>query len=308
MTNSEPRNQHYVPRCLLDLFSIEKNRHDQPLLWVISKNGKNKRKSITEEIFAKNNIYTKVVGSKKIFGIEKTLGNIEGDFATLYRDKVSKRLPLSDVEHLNLCAFVATLMQRTLRFKKNIESFYDQRIALIKSSGMEPPMVAQAVAKLEIEKKDAHKEGLMGSFPAITQLLVQTNVAFFCAEKSGTNFIISDDPCQLFNSRLQWQKCFGPGLKQEDTEVYLPLSKDTLLLLSWSNYRGYFPLNSHEVNDRNRMTRAYAHKEIATSMYHMKLVWRSPLPLSYSFFLKFLFMQLRIILQRVFFYFKYDRP
>lgn len=118
-----PINQHYVPQCLLELFSKEKYNNGKPVLWVISKDAKKKRKSSVEEIFAKNHLYTKVIGSEKIFSVEKTLGNIEGDFATLHREKISKRLPLSDVEHLNLCAFVATMMQRTLRFKKNIWVF-----------------------------------------------------------------------------------------------------------------------------------------------------------------------------------------
>lgn len=159
---SNPINQHYVPQCLLELFSEEKNDKGKPMLWVINKKyiwiidrkdkGK-KRYSAIEEIFAKNHLYTKVVGSEKIFKIEKTLGNIEGDFATVYRDKIRKRLPLSDIEHLNLCAFVATMMQRTLRFKKNIESFYDQRIELAKGAGADPQTTAEYVAKLEAEKK-----------------------------------------------------------------------------------------------------------------------------------------------------------
>ena len=304
---SNPINQHYVPQCLLELFSEEKNDKGKPVLWVINKDGSKKRKNNIEEIFAKNHIYTKVKGSEKIFTIEKTLGNIEGDFATVYRDKISKRLPLSDVEHLNLCAFVATMMQRTLRFKKDIESFYDQRIELAKGAGADPRATAEYIAKLEAEKKDAHKEGLIGSFPEITEYLMRMNVAFFCAEGSGEQFIISDDPCQMFNPDLQWQKAYGPGIGQQNIEIKLPLSKDTLLLLSWSNYRGYFAMKASDVDDQNRMTRAYAHKEIATSQESMKLIWKSPLPLDFWFFMRFVFMQIKIIIFRVKLYFKYGR-
>lgn len=299
-----PINQHYVPQCLLGLFSEEKNDEGKSMLWVIDKkDGSKKRKSIIEKIFAKNHLYTKVVGSEKIFTIEKTLGNIEGDFATEYRDKISKRLPLSDIEHLNLCAFVATMMQRTLRFKKNIESFYDQRIELAKGAGADPHATAEYVAKLEAEKKDAHKEGLIGSFPEITERLMKMNVAFFCAEGSGENFIISDDPCHMFNPELQWQKAYGPDIGQENTEVKLPLSKDTLLLLSWSNYRGYFAMKARDVDDQNRMTRAYADKEIAASRESMKLIWRSPLPLDFWFFMKFVSIQCKTFFFRIRLYF-----
>lgn len=311
-----PINQHYVPQCLLELFSEEKNGEDKPMLWVINKkhiwiidrqDKSKKRYSTIDEIFAKNHLYTKVVGSEKIFTIEKTLGNIEGDFATVYRDKISKRLPLSDVEHLNLCAFVATMMQRTLRFKKNIESFYDQRIELVKGAGADPKNTAEYVAKLEAEKKNAHKEGLIGSFPEITERLMRMNVAFFCAEGSGEKFIISDDPCHMFNPDLQWQKVYGPGLGQQNTEVKLPLSKDTFLLLSWSNYRGYFAMKANDVDDQNRMTRAYADKEIATSRESMKLVWRSPLPLDFWFFMKFVLTQIKILIFRIKLHFQYGR-
>lgn len=302
---SNPINQHFVPQCLLELFSKEKNDKGKPVLWVISKDNKKKRPSTIEEIFAKNHLYTKVVGSEKIFSVEKTLGNIEGDFATLYREKVSKILPLSDVEHLNLCAFVATMMQRTLRFKKNIEAFYDQRIELAKGAGADPQATAAHIAELEAEKKDAHKQGLIDSFPQITKDLIKMNVAFFCAEDSREEFITSDDPCHMFNPDLQWQRFYSPGLGQERTEVKLALSKNTLLLLSWSNYRGYFPMKAKDVDDQNRMTRAYADKEIATSRETMKLVWQSPLPFSFRFFCRFLIMQIRILFHRIQIYFRY---
>jgi hypothetical protein len=199
------------------------------------------------------------------------------------------------------------MMQRTLRFKKNIESFYDQRIELAKGAGADPQATAEYVAKLEAEKKDAHKEGLIGSFPEITEHLMRMNVAFFCAENSGEKFIISDDPCHMFNPNLQWQKVYGPGLGQENTEVKLPLSKDTLLLLSWSNYRGYFAMKAKDVDDQNRMTRAYADREIATSRESMKLIWRSPLPLDFWFFFRFVFMQIQMFIFRLKLYFKYGR-
>lgn len=133
------------------------------------------------------------------------------------------------------------------------------------------------------------------------------NVAFFCAEDSGEKFIISDDPCHMFNPELQWQKAYGPGLGQQNTEVKLPLSKDTLLLLSWSNYRGYFAMTAKDVDDQNRMTRAYADKEIATPRDSMKLIWRSPLPLDFWFFARFILMQVKIFLFRVRLYVKYGR-
>ncbi len=34
---SNPINQHYVPQCLLELFSEEKNGEGKPMLWVINK-------------------------------------------------------------------------------------------------------------------------------------------------------------------------------------------------------------------------------------------------------------------------------
>ncbi|MBP7133816.1 DUF4238 domain-containing protein [Patescibacteria group bacterium] len=303
----DPINQHYVPQCMLELFSKEKNDKGKSVLWVISKDAKKKRKSSIEEIFAKNHLYTKIIGSEKVFTVEKTLGNIEGDFATLYREKISKRLPLSDIEHLNLCAFVATMMQRTLRFKKNIESFYDQRIALVKGAGADAHSTELHVAKLEAEKKDAHKQGLIDSFPEITKMLMKMNVAFFCAEKSGEAFITSDDPCHMFNPDLQWQRFYSPGLGQEHTEVKLALSRNTLLLLSWSNYRGYFPMESSGVDDQNRMTRAYADKDIATSREKMKLVWRSPLPWDLCFFCKFLMKKTMVLINRLQLAFEYGR-
>ncbi len=184
----EPIHQHYVPQCLLELFSREKNSKGESLLWVMSKDGKKRRKSNVEGIFAYNHLYTIVEGSKKIFAIEKTLANIEGDFATIYREKISKRLPLSDTEHLILCAFVATMLQRTLSYKDNLERNIDQLIEHAKMMGASPEATSKFVSDQERLKKDSHKKGLIQLFPEITQTLMKMNVAFFCAEKSKSVF------------------------------------------------------------------------------------------------------------------------
>lgn len=58
--------------------------------------------------------------------IEEALSKLEGRYAEIFRQKISKRLPLNEEEHITLCAFVAVMLQRTLRHRDNLDRFFDQ--------------------------------------------------------------------------------------------------------------------------------------------------------------------------------------
>src|SRR5688572_29042162 len=144
------------------------------------------------------------------------------------------------------------MMQRTLRHKDNFARFYDELIALSEELESAHHLPSTKSQQLKDFRKNIHNMGTLGSMPDIAELLFHMNVAFLCAER-GSKFITSDDPCHLFNPKLQWQRFYGPGLAQKDIEVILPLSPDVLLCLSWGNLRGYIHWGKSRVEDTNRI-------------------------------------------------------
>jgi hypothetical protein len=111
------------------------------------------------------------------------------------------------------------------------------------------------------------------------------NLAFLCAEK-GSRFITSDDPCNLFNPDLQWQKLYGPGLAQRNIEVTLPLSPEIMLCMTWSNLRGYIKWEEKRVDESNRLIVGHCYKYFISHGPKTKLVWFSNYPWNLAFIIK----------------------
>src|SRR5271157_1156032 len=99
MAKNKPRKQHTVPACYLREFI---NPNDG-LLWVFSKNGKSKEQKKPEKTFRSNNVYTIKFKGTKNYIIEETLSNIESRYAGIFREKIKKKLPLSEYEHMIFC-------------------------------------------------------------------------------------------------------------------------------------------------------------------------------------------------------------
>ena len=139
----------------------------------------------------------------------------------------------------------------------------------------------------------------------ITQLLIRMNVAFLCVGNNGAKFITSDDPCILYNPKLQWQRFQGPGLEQRDIEVILPLSPEIMLCLSWSNFRGYIEMKKSKIDDLNRMTRAYCYKYFISHTPKTKWIWYRKYPLNLFFIIKVLKHRIKNKIQKIVLYYKY---
>lgn len=304
---STQKKQHYIPRCYLREF-VDPNTPvgHEPYVWIFNKNGKNKRKKSLKKILTSNNLYTiKVKGKASDYSIEKTLSNFESEYANIYRNKIKKKLPLNDYEHVMLCVFVATMLQRTLRQKDNLEQFLDELIRHGEMLAAHHGIVSKSVNNLRKYKKNAHKTSILKMLPGITQLLIEMNVAFLFPDSNGSKFITSDDPCILFNPKLQWQEFLGPGLGQKDIEVILPLSPEVLLCLSWSNFRGYIKTNKSRINDLNRMIRAQSYKYFISNSHKTKWIWFRKYPLNLSFVIKVLKHKAKSKVQKIVYHYKY---
>jgi len=283
---NKPKRQHYVPQCYLREWADPRtSKNNEPCVWIFDKDGKNRRKDKVRNVLAVNDFYTLKIKGQKDYSIEETLGNLESKYAQIFRDKIKKHLPLAEEEHVNLCAFVSAMLQRTLRHKDNLEQFIDELITRMEELEKAHDAEPRKSKELRDFKDNIHKIGVVQSVPEIAELLFQMRVAFLCSEK-GSTFITSDDPCNLFNPDLQWQSFYQPGLSQRNVQLTLPLSPEIMLCLSWSNLGGYIWWNRRQVEEVNRMIRGFCYKYFISHTSKAKRHWFRSYPFDLWFILR----------------------
>ncbi len=279
-----PTRQHYVPQCYLrewaaSDFLFRKTSY----LWTFNKGEKKGRKSSITNVFVEKDLYTlKLKSGEKNYSIEETLATLEGKYAALFKDKISQRLPLTEDERITLRVFVAAMLQRTPRFRDNMQRFHDQLM-----EQMSPDVTPEERQGLKQEMENGHKLNFVQLLPDVAMMLMDMNIAFLCSD-GGAKYITSDDPCQVFNPELQWQRAYGPDLGQERVEVYLPLSPEILLCMSRSPLRGYVLRDKTEVEESNRMTVGHSYKYFIANSSRARRHWYRRYPLDFFFILKIL--------------------
>lgn len=307
-SKQNPVKQHFVPQCYLREFADPSaSTEKDAFVWIFDKDGKNKRLDKVKNVLFSNDLYTIKIKGKKNYFIEKTLQNIEGSYATVFREKISKRLPLTEEEHIYLCIFVAVMLQRTLRHKDSLGKFLDQLIE--RAEKLEHAHGAQPRASLELkeEKENAHKLGLIDGLPTLTELLARMSVAFIFPMSKKSKFITSDDPVTLFNSDLQWQRFMGPGLGQDNIQLTLALSPDIMLCMTWVNMKGYIGMNDSWVQNFNRMTRGFAYKYIISHSPKLKRYWFRRYPNNPAIILKAIKFKVKMLFHDLKYWYKYGR-
>lgn len=278
---SEPKSQHVIPQCYLKQFVDPKTPADQePYVWIFKRDSKKGKKKAPKNILTETDLYTfKGKDAGKDYVLEKTLAQIESDYASVYERSICHRVPLDQKEHTILCAFVAAMLQRTMKQKQNIEDFYDRLQTMAedmeKAHGIAPELSLQ----LAQEKENAHKMMIIQGLPYITSVLGKMNLAFLCADRRSS-FITSDAPCSLFNPELQWQRFYGPGLGQKHVEVSMPLSPEISVVFSWvNNVRGYLGIDQDQVHECNRMVFGHSHEHFIANSPRLKRRWFRRYPL-----------------------------
>jgi hypothetical protein len=282
---SRPKNQHIIPRCYLKQFVDPHTPAGQePYVWIFERNERRGKKRAPKNILAETDFYT----LKGDYTIEKTLAQIESDYSVIFEKKISKRVPLSAEEHILFCAFVAAMLQRTKKQRENIEGFVDQiveKVADLEKAHEMPPKTSE---EWKAQKENAHKLSVMAVTPEITKILFQMNLAFL-SSNGRASYITSDAPAFLFNSALQFQSFYGPGLKQQHVEVHMPLSPVISACFSWiNNLRGYVEVGQDTVHESNRMVHGYSHHYFIANSPKLKRRWFRRFPLDPIFLSRYL--------------------
>ena len=283
---SNPQKQHIIPKCYLKQFADSNIPSNfGPCVWLFERERKQGKRQNVRSVLTGKDVYT----FHGDYSIEKTLGQIESEYATIFEKKIKNRIPLNRNEHLVFCAFVAAMLQRTLKQKENIENFIDQIVDHAKQMEIGHGVLHKTSLEWEKEKEDAHKLSVIQMIPKITTILSQMNIAFLCTKNKRVSFITSDSPAFLFNSKLQFQRFMGPGLGQKHVEVRLPLSPEISVCFSWiNNLRGYIKLDEDMVHDWNRMVYGYSHQYFIANSKKLKRRWFRRLPIDPVFLWRYL--------------------
>lgn len=300
MAKNKPKKQHYVPQCYLREFVDPNTPSEQePYIWIFDKGKRKGRKRAPSNLFTETDLYTiHLKTGEKNYAIEETLSKLEGKYAEIFRSKIKNHLPLSEEEHIYLCAFVSVMLQRTLRHRDNLGRFYDELIGHAEKIEQQNNLKPKESERLKEFKKNTHKFGIVQTLPDITELLMKMSVAFLCAPE-GTKFLTSDDPCNLFNPDLQWQRFYGPGLAQKNIQVTLPLSPEILLCISWSNLRGYIQWDKNWSREANRMIVSKCYQYFISCSPKTKWSWFRRYPLDLFFILKIIRHQFDMLLYKL---------
>lgn len=284
---SEPKNQHIIPQCYLKQF-VDPNTPAgyEPYVWIFERNTKTGKKKAPKNILAETDFYTLEGGD---YSIEKTLAQIESEYSVIFEKKIKNKLPLTPYEHAIFCAFVAAMLQRTLKQKEHIENQMDQMIGWAKQLEMVHGAEPKSSKAWEEAKKDAHKISVIEMVPEIAKILTKMNIAFLCSKNERVSFITSDSPAYLFNSHLQFQRWFAPAFGQKHVEVRMPLSPEISACFSWANnLRGYLVATEDMVHNDNRMVYGYSHQYFIGNSEGVKRRWFRRLPLDPVFLVRFL--------------------
>jgi len=275
------KNQHIIPQCYLKQF-VDPNTPpgQEPYVWIFERDNKKGKKKAPKNILSETDFYTlKVKSGEKDYSIEESLSQLESEYSSVFEKKIRYKIPLNDYDHIVLCAFVAAMLQRTLKQKENIEGFFDQLIKVTEDVEKAHGIKRKKSSELRQAKEDAHKLSMLQIIPKIAQILIKMNLAFLCAGRRDS-FISSDAPCFLFNEELQWQRFYGPGLGQRHIEVRMPLSPEISVSFSWiNNLRGYLEIGTDQIHECNRMIFAYSHEYFIANSPKIKRRWFLRFPL-----------------------------
>lgn len=283
---SDPKNQHTIPKCYLKQF-VDPNIPSNfgPCVWIFERKSKCGKNQNVRSVLTETDVYT----FQGDYRIERSLAQLESEYAVIFDKKIKNKLPLEPEEHAILCAFVAAMLQRTLKQKESIERMMDQVIGHIKQLEAVHGVAPKTSLEWEKAKADAHKLSLVESIPEVANILTKMNLAFMCTKNKRVSYITSDAPAYMFNSMLQFQSFMPPSLDQKYVEVRMPLSPEISLCFSWANnVRGYLVATEDRVHNDNRMVFGHSHKYFIANSKKLKWRWFRRLPLDPIFLWRYL--------------------
>jgi len=296
---SKHKKQHFVPAGYLKAWcDPNAPTTHTPYVWLFNRDGSNARKKSPENILHERDMYTihGPDGSRDLV-LEDGLSRLETEFTKIRDSRIYLRRPLSDAEHLSLCAFIAAAQVRTPSSRDHHQRQWgaalkvmEERMKWAKTATPKQKRRAAAMSipstkskrRLTYEQvKQLHDHPLQTTlYPMILtarRLFYQLDLAILVTGDE-IGFITSDSPCVVFDP----ESCKRPPLFQfpalmyEAIEISLPISPSHCLLLNRQGLSGYTDISQGVVDDLNRRVRFYAEKYFVVRKDAKRDCWFDP--------------------------------
>jgi hypothetical protein len=288
----EKEDQHTIPRSYLKAW-CDPATPNGAFIWVFPRQGGQGERRSPRSTFAAEDFYTLPGPSgERDLSVENALGVIEGAFVGVRDGALLQRRPLSNAEKDDLCAFVAAMLTRTIRFTDHHRSQWSETLRKMEHIEKAPTEVKARWAGVPSgthEPMGIDDVRAMAAFTAqrnVTQMvpilapLLGAMKLTIMETESTPGFITSDAPCVWFDpaaSLMPWP-INGHGLASPTIEVMMPVSPRQAMLLTWHIDEGYRPIDEDVVMEINRSVRGHCHRSFVVSRRLAKPGWFEQLP------------------------------
>lgn len=235
--------------------SYQKNfANDKGMVWFLNENGKIFETN-PNNVLKESHFYT----MKGSLEVEKIIALVEGRFATVYYDKISKRLALNSSEKVIVSMFVALMLTRTKIHRETLDKFFQKvldmgnamrekvknnpeskRYFIDHSVGSEKDSITmEEIEQVKSDMSSFQAHSTISNMVDFAGMIADMNWTFFVAPDSDV-FICSDNPLHM--CRPEAERKFGvnaigssAGLICTDTEITMPISSNVALFAGWKN-------------------------------------------------------------------------
>jgi hypothetical protein len=274
------KRQHTIPKCYQKPWCDPATPANQtPYIWMVSKDGQQKKRKAPEKAFASPDVYTiRLPDGQRELVVEETLAKIEGRFVDLMRRKVEKHYGLDSQDKANLCIFAAAMFSRVNQqgtvWVDFVKEIHDGVKRMEEQHNAEPSTSLEVAAMLE----NARPEYIAMSLEILAKMYYEMSMAILVAPLTD-RFITSDSPTVWYNPDSYKLPPFwrSPGLAQEKVEVTMPLTPKYSLYLSRNDkVSGYRQLPANIVQELNRRTRFHCDQWFISWKGEVRPEWFDP--------------------------------
>lgn len=263
---------HYIPKFYLKGFTdTETPKNQEPYCWVYEFKSRIWKKRAPVNVASKKDFYIYIDEEyKRDEKVEEALAVLEGNVATIFRNKIQNMESLNFKERAIIAEFIASMMTRTAKFHNEVDSFISEiakfeMIRLHKASADDLRKVKENIEKETQEKLPddfdasyfdpsqyrikATKSFLLGMM--LRPIREATTIMYrmtwtFLHTKDNSHFITSDSPCVILNPK---SSSADRELLHKDIKVSLPFSSQICLLAHWGTTAQQHKVISGDAND-----------------------------------------------------------
>jgi hypothetical protein len=254
---SGKKQQHVLPQCYQRSWcALDCPKGFEPYVWLLSKDGTEKRRKAPKNVFVENEKYTiRLTDGSRDLVVEDTLMRTEDAFmAALPKIRDGHKLDAEDIARL--CIFVAAMHARTNKIGNHFGKFFGDIHELVvkdERAHNAPPITSLQTKEMA---QYAHQYVIQATLQTLPQMLFRMSWAVLKTDDE-LGFITSDTPCVWFDPDAYKRPpgLRSPNLSNSRIEVSLPLTPQHALMFSHSRLSGYMCATPQVVDELNRRVR-----------------------------------------------------